>query len=100
MEFAILQHHYFCFVGLLEKRCRFKKIAPGYPTELSKPMALRVSCFFLTPYTLKCSKTFLASTLHFGGLYGMYVVERERRYLEAGLFSSSGGLVVLVRSRV
>ena len=36
---------------------------------------------------------------HFGGLYGVYVVERERRYLEAGLFSSSGGLVGRVRSR-
>ena len=36
---------------------------------------------------------------HFGGLYGVYVVERERKYLEAGLFSSSGGLVGRVRSR-
>ena len=26
-------------------------------------------------------------------LYGLYVVGRERRYLEAGAFSSSGGLV-------
>ena len=26
-------------------------------------------------------------------LYGVYVVGRERRYLEAGLFSSSGGFV-------
>ena len=25
-------------------------------------------------------------------LYGVYVVGRERRYLEAGVFSSSGGL--------
>ena len=32
-------------------------------------------------------------------LYGVYVVERERRYLEAGVFSSSGGLVGRVRSR-
>ena len=34
-----------------------------------------------------------------GGLYGLYVVRRERRYLEAGVFSSSGGLVWRVRSR-
>ena len=32
-------------------------------------------------------------------LYGVYVVGRERRYLEAGVFSSSGGLVGRVRSR-
>ena len=32
-------------------------------------------------------------------LYGVYVVGRERRYLEAGVFSSSGGLVWRVRSR-
>ena len=32
-------------------------------------------------------------------LYDVYVVGRERRYLEAGVFSSSGGLVGRVRSR-
>ena len=32
-------------------------------------------------------------------LYGVYVVGRERRYLEAGVFSSSGVLVGRVRSR-
>ena len=32
-------------------------------------------------------------------LYGLYVVGRERRYLEAAVFSSSGGLVWHVRSR-
>ena len=32
-------------------------------------------------------------------LYDVYVVERERRYLEAGVFSSSGGLVWRVRCR-
>ena len=32
-------------------------------------------------------------------LYDVYVVECERRYLEAGVFSSSGGLVGRVRSR-
>ena len=32
-------------------------------------------------------------------LYGLYVVRRERRYLEAGGFSSSGGLVWRLRSR-
>ena len=32
-------------------------------------------------------------------LYGLYVVGRERRYLEAGVFSSSGGLVWRVRNR-
>ena len=32
-------------------------------------------------------------------LYGVYVVGRERRYLEAGVFSSSGGFVGRVRGR-
>ena len=32
-------------------------------------------------------------------LYGVYVVWRERRYLEAWVFSSSGGFVWPVRSR-
>ena len=32
-------------------------------------------------------------------LYDVYVVGRERRYLEAGVFSSSGGLVGRVCSR-
>ena len=32
-------------------------------------------------------------------LYSVYVVGRQRRYLEAGVFSSSGGLVGRVRSR-
>ena len=32
-------------------------------------------------------------------LYGVYVVGRERRYLEAGVFFSSGGLEWHVRSR-
>ena len=32
-------------------------------------------------------------------LYGVYVVWRQRRYLEAEIFSSSGGLVRRVRSR-
>ena len=32
-------------------------------------------------------------------LYGVYVVGRERRYLEAWIFSSSGGFVKPVRSR-
>ena len=32
-------------------------------------------------------------------LYGLYVVGRERRYLEAEVFSSSGGFVWRVRSR-
>ena len=32
-------------------------------------------------------------------LYGVYVVGRERRYLEALVFSSSGGLVWRARSR-
>ena len=32
-------------------------------------------------------------------LYDVYVVGRERRYLEAEVFSSSGGLVGSVRSR-
>ena len=32
-------------------------------------------------------------------LYGVYVVGRQRRYLEAVIFSCSGGLVRLVRSR-
>ena len=32
-------------------------------------------------------------------LSGLYVARRERRYLEAGVFSSSGGLVWRVRSR-
>ena len=32
-------------------------------------------------------------------LYGVYVVGRQRRYLEAVIFSSSGGLVRLERSR-
>ena len=31
--------------------------------------------------------------------YGVYVVERERRYLEAWVFPSSGGLLWPVRSR-
>ena len=31
--------------------------------------------------------------------YAVYVVGRERRYLKAGVFSSSGGLVWFVRSR-
>ena len=33
-------------------------------------------------------------------LYGVYVVGLERRYLEAGVFFSSRGLVGRVRSRV
>ena len=32
-------------------------------------------------------------------LYGVYVLGRESRYLEAGIFSSSGGLVGRVCSR-
>ena len=32
-------------------------------------------------------------------LYGVYVTGRQRRYLEAGVFSSSGGFVGRVRSR-
>ena len=32
-------------------------------------------------------------------LYSVYVVGRERRYLEAGFFSSSGGLVCRVHIR-
>ena len=32
-------------------------------------------------------------------LYDVYVVERERKYLEAWVFSSSGGVVWRVRSR-
>ena len=32
-------------------------------------------------------------------LYGVYAVGRERRYLEAGVFSSSGGLRCRARSR-
>ena len=32
-------------------------------------------------------------------LYGVYVVGRQRRYLEARVFSSCGGLVGCVRSR-
>ena len=32
-------------------------------------------------------------------LYGVCLVKRQRRYLEAGIFSSSGGLVTCVRSR-
>ena len=32
-------------------------------------------------------------------LYGVYIVGRKRKYLEAGVFSSSGGLVWRVRSR-
>ena len=32
-------------------------------------------------------------------LYGLYVVGRERRYLEAEVFSSSGRLVWRLRSR-
>ena len=31
--------------------------------------------------------------------YGVYVVGRERRYLEAGVFSSSGGFVGRGRGR-
>jgi hypothetical protein len=31
--------------------------------------------------------------------YGVYVVGRQRRYIEAGVFSSSGGLVWRVRGR-
>ena len=31
--------------------------------------------------------------------YGVYIVRRERRYLEAGVFSFSGGVVWHVRSR-
>ena len=32
-------------------------------------------------------------------LYGVYVVGRQRRYLEAGVFSFSGGFVGRVRGR-
>ena len=32
-------------------------------------------------------------------VYGVYVVGRQRRYLEAGVFSSAGDLVWRVRSR-
>jgi len=32
-------------------------------------------------------------------LSGVFLVGRERRYLEAGIFSASGGLVGRVRSR-
>ena len=32
-------------------------------------------------------------------LYGVYAVGNEHRYVEAGVFSSSGGLVWRVRSR-
>ena len=32
-------------------------------------------------------------------LYGVYVVGRERKYLEASVFPSSGGLLSRVRSR-
>ena len=41
----------------------------------------------------------LGSVLPVGILYGVYAVERERRYLEAGVFSSSGGLAWHVSSR-
>ena len=46
-----------------------------------------------------------AGTLRLGSflllvvLYGVYVVGRERRYLEAWIFSSSGGFEKPVRSR-
>ena len=32
-------------------------------------------------------------------LYGVYVIGRQRRYLEAGVFYFAGGLVWRVRSR-
>ena len=32
-------------------------------------------------------------------LYGVYVIGRQHRYLESGVFSSSGGFVERVRSR-
>ena len=41
----------------------------------------------------------LGSSLLLVVLYGLYVVRRERKYLEAGVFSSSDGLVWRVRSR-
>ena len=41
----------------------------------------------------------LGSCLLLVFLYGVYVVGRERRYLEAGVSSSSGDLVWRVRSR-
>ena len=41
----------------------------------------------------------LGSLLLLVVLYGLYVVRRERRYLEAGVFSSFGGLLWPVRSR-
>ena len=41
----------------------------------------------------------LVSVLLVVVLYGVHVVGRERRYLEAGVFSSAGGLVWRVRSR-
>ena len=41
----------------------------------------------------------LGSSLLLVVLYGVYVVARERTYFEAGVLSSSGGLVWRVRSR-
>jgi hypothetical protein len=41
----------------------------------------------------------LGSFLHLVVLYGVYAVGREHRYLEAGIFSASGGPVWRVRSR-
>ena len=48
---------------------------------------------FLTQYGFSSYESWVV-------LYGMYVVGRQRRYLEADVFSSSGGLLWRVRSRV
>ena len=42
---------------------------------------------------------FIPDPLFLVVLYGVYEVGRQRRYLEAGVFSFSGGFVRRVRSR-
>ena len=54
---------------------------------------------------MACAQGVRVGTLRLGSflplvvLSGVYAVGRERRYLEAGVFSSSGCLIYRVRSR-
>ena len=68
-------------------------------SPLWKPRGSQIEPFLVEAVVMNMVENLLASPSPLWGLYGVYVLGRERRYLEAGVFSSSGGLVWRVRSR-
>ena len=69
------------------------------PSRTVQAIGSQIGPFLVEAVVMNMVENLLASPPPLWGLYGAYVLGRERRYLEAGVFSSSGGLVGRVRSR-